>query len=117
MADFMYLFRGANPEELGFSPEQMQEHMQKWGAWMEDLTKQGKFKGGEPLVKGGKFVSGKEKAVTDGPYTESKDLIGGYLLVTADSLDDATELSKTCPIFEDGGSLEVREIRKLEAPA
>jgi len=53
----------------------------------------------------------KKKAITDGPFGETKDLVGGYLLVTAANLDAATELARGCPIFEsETGSVEVREV-------
>jgi hypothetical protein len=107
MADFMYLFRGGQPSG---SPEQMQQHMQKWGQWMKELSQKGQFKAGDPLEGGGKVLTGAKKVVTDGPFAEAKDLVGGYLLVKAETLDDATELAKGCPIFDVGGSVEVRPI-------
>ena len=110
MADFIYLFRGGAP--MG-SPEQMQAHMQKWRSWIEELGKQGHFKAGEPLDGKGKVVTGKQKVVTDGPYAEAKDLVGGYLLVAAEELGQAAELAKGCPIFEHGGSVEVRPVMKM----
>ena len=62
-----------------------------------------------------RVVAGKKKAVTDGPFGETKDLVGGYLLVTAASLDAATELARGCPIFDrDDGSVEVREVREMQ---
>jgi hypothetical protein len=111
MADFMYLFRGGVMDR---SPEQMQASMQKWRTWMDELGKKGHFKGGEPLEPAtGKVVSGKQKVVTDGPYAEAKDIVGGYLIVAAETLADATELAKGCPIFENGGTVEVRSIMKM----
>lgn len=110
MADFMYLFRGG--EQAG-SPEQMQQHMQKWGAWMKELGKQGHFKAGEPLERTGKVVKGTRKAVTDGPFAEAKDLVGGFLIVSAKDLDEAVALSKGCPIFENDGIVEVRPVMKM----
>jgi hypothetical protein len=111
MTDFLFLFRGGNTRPL--SPEEMQRSMQKWGAWMEGLSKAGTFKGGEPLEEGGKVVSGTRKLVTDGPFPESKEVVGGYLIVTAKDLGQAAEISKGCPIFEEGGSVEVRAIRPM----
>jgi len=112
MTDFLFLFRGG---ETGadVSPEEMQKHMQKWGAWIEKLSGAGQFKSGHPLDRGGKVVSGRGKLVTDGPFTESKEVVGGYLVVSAKSLDDAAELSKGCPIFESGGRVEVRAIQEM----
>ena len=111
MADFLYVFRGGGYQQL--SPEQMQKHMQVWGTWIGELSKRGQFKAGDPLEPAGKQVKGKKKVVVDGPFAEAKDLVGGYLLVTADSLDEATELARGCPILEVDGSVEVRPIRKM----
>lgn len=109
MSEFMFLFRGGQSGGTP-SPEEMQRSMQKWGAWIEQLSKAGKFKSGLPLDRGGKVVSGKNKLVTDGPFAESKEGVGGYLIVTARDISEAAEIAKGCPIFEDGGAVEVRAI-------
>jgi len=113
MADYLFLFRGGDAAMAKMSPEQMQQNMAKWMAWIEQLGKEGKFKAGEPLDREGKVLRGKKQAVTDGPYAESKDLVGGYLIVSAASLAKATEIARGCPIFEGDGSVEVRAIRPL----
>ena len=59
---------------------------------------------------GGKLVKGKQRTITDGPYAESKDVIGGYTLIEAKDLAEAAELSKGCPILEGGGVVEVRPV-------
>ncbi len=111
MANFLYVFRGG--ANVGASPQQMQEHMQKWGDWIQQLSKTGNFKAGEPLDAEGKVIKGRKKVVTDGPYAEAKDLVGGYLLISAKNLDEAVELSRGCPIFDSDGSVEVRPIRQM----
>jgi hypothetical protein len=110
MADYLYIFRNSEQQQ---SPEAMQAHMQKWMAWMKELTAKGHFKGGDPLEKTGKVVRGHAKKVTDGPFAEAKDVVGGYLLVQAKDLDQAVELSRGCPIFEHDGSVEVRAIMRM----
>lgn len=113
MANFLYIFRGGGGMSR-LSPQEMQQSMQKWGAWIQALTKTGNFKGGDPLEDGGKVLRGKKKVVTDGPYAEAKDLVGGYLLVSATSLDEATELARGCPGLEnENGIVEVRQIRAM----
>jgi hypothetical protein len=114
MSEFLYLYRGA---ERGGSPEQMQQRMRKWQAWMKALGEKGHIKDeGHPLERTGKLVKGKKKAVTDGPFAEAKDIVGGYTLIQAQDLDEAVELSKGCPIFEaESAVLEVRPIMTLSA--
>lgn len=111
MSEFVYLYRGG---ERSDSPEQSEQIMQKWVAWMEELGKKGHLKDrGQPLDAAGKVVRGKQKIVTDGPYTESKDVVGGYTLVEAKDLAQAAELSKGCPIFDAGGLVEVRPVMEM----
>ena len=57
-------------------------------------------------------MKGKKKTVVDGPFAEAKDLVGGYLLVTADNLDDAAELARGCPILEVDGAVEIRPLKE-----
>ena len=112
MKEYLFLFRGGDMPE---TPEAGQDHMQRWMEWMGDLSKQGKFVGAQPLDKNGKKVSGSKKMVTDGPFMEGKEMVGGYLICKADSLEEAVEISKGCPILEyDSGTIEVREIQELK---
>jgi hypothetical protein len=113
MSEFLYLYRGGEP--AGGSPEKMQQTMQKWMGWLKSLGEQGHIKDqGQPLERSGKLVKGRQKTVTDGPFAEAKDVVGGYTVVEARDLAQAVELSKGCPIFEtDGGVVEVRPIMKL----
>ncbi len=111
MSEFLYLYRGG---QRGRTPEQSQQIMQKWLNWMKDLTASGNLKDpGQPLEGEGKVVNGKG-TVTDGPFAEAKDLVGGFTLVEADTLARAAELARGCPILEVGGSVEVRPIMKMD---
>jgi hypothetical protein len=116
MSEFLYVYRNEVPSQsqAAPSPEQMQAVMQKWMAWMKALGEKGHLKDpGNPLEPTGKTVKGKQKTVTDGPYAESKDIVGGYSLVEARDIAQAVELSLGCPIFESGGFVEVRPIMKM----
>jgi hypothetical protein len=111
MGEFVYIYRGG---QRASSPAEGEKVMQKWVAWMEELGKNGHIKDrGQPLEDTGKVVRGKQKTVTDGPYTESKDLVGGYTLVEAKDLAQAAELSKGCPIFDTDGLVEVRPVMEM----
>src|SRR5215471_20794644 len=109
--DLVFLYRGGARDR---SPEQMQQVMQKWMAWMKDLGEKGHLiDRGQPLERAGKVVQGKQKTVTDGPFAEAKDVVGGYTLIEAEDLSEAVELSKGCPIFEVEGAVEVRPVMKF----
>lgn len=111
MNEFLFLYRGG---EASRSPEKMQQSMQKWMAWFKQLSENGHIKHpGHPLERAGKLVKGKQKTVTDGPFAEAKDVVGGYTLVEAKDIAQAVELSKGCPIFEVDGTVEVRPIMKM----
>ena len=117
MSQFLYLYRmtaDARQAAMG-TPEQAQQSMQRWMTWMQDLEKRGHLKDrGQPLERTGKVVRGQQKTVTDGPYTEAKDLVGGFTLVEARDIDEAVTLSHGCPILEGGGSVEVRPVMKMD---
>ena len=116
MSQFLYLYRmdpTARQAAMG-TPEAAQQSMQRWMKWLADLEAKGHLKDrGQPLDRGGKVVRA-NKAVTDGPYAETKDLIGGFTLVEARDIDQAVELSHGCPILEGGGSVEVRPIMQMD---
>lgn len=96
-----------------FDPEARQAHMQKWGAWMQQLAQEGKLVDGLPLERTGKVVKDAGAVIHDGPFTEGTEMVGGYLMVNAENLDAAVEISKGCPIYETGGSTEVRELGSM----
>lgn len=113
MEKFMFLFRGGDARKTQQSPEAMQQHMQKWMEWIAELQKKGKYVAGEPLNVEGKTVTGKKKVITDGPFVEGKEVVGGYFIVNAIDLNEAVQLSKDCPIFDYDGIVEVRPVQKL----
>jgi len=111
MNEFLFLYRGG---EAGGSPERAQQMMQKWMSWLKELGEKGHIKDqGQPLERTGKVVRGKQKTVTDGPFAETKDIVGGYTLIQARDLEQAVQLSKGCPIFEGDGAVEVRPVMKM----
>ena len=115
MEKFMYLFRGGeNHAHNAADSEAATKNMQAWMKWMESLGQKGILVGGEPLAPSGKQVNGSKKIVTDGPFMEAKELVGGYLIVNAKDINEAVEISKGCPIFEEDGKVEVRPVQKME---
>jgi hypothetical protein len=109
MKKYLYLFRSGDARSMGLTPEETQAHMAKWQTWMGGLAAKEILVDGLPLASEGKRLVGKSAVLTDGPYAEGKEVVGGYLIVKAGSLDEATDLAKGCPIFENDGSVEIRE--------
>ena len=117
MSEYLLLYRSTDEshrESMG-SPERAQQSMTKWRAWLKDMTENGHLKNlGQPLERVGKVVGGRKKIVTDGPYTELKDVVGGYSIIEANDLEHAAEIASGCPVLEFGGSVEVRPVLKLD---
>lgn len=96
-------------KELG--RENLQKYIAQNHAWLEQLMASGKVKAGQALARGGAIVSGKSgRNVTDGPFAESKEVIGGYLLLNVETLAEAVAIAKTCPCLAFGGKVEVRPL-------
>ena len=115
MSNFLYLFRGGDEAFNALSQEEKQAHMELWLSWMGGLREKGTLVDGLPLSEDGRVVRKRGELVTNGPFAEGAEMVGGYLIVSAASLDDAAEISKGCPIFDyDGAFVEVREIQSLD---
>ena len=111
--EYLLLFRSANWDK-GLSPQQLEDAMNRFLAWFEELKQQGKVKIGQPLEREGKIISGKNgRSVADGPFAESKEAIGGYFLLQVNSLDEAVAIAKQCPGLDYGLVVEVRPVADM----
>ncbi len=108
--EYMLLFRGPHWDR-GLSTDELQDAMDKVMAWFEGLNERGKIKGAQPLGGQGRVISGTDgRFVVDGPFTETKEAVGGYLVMQADSLNDVVEIAQSMPTLRYGISVEVRPI-------
>jgi hypothetical protein len=112
MTEFMLIFRNDYNPEMKPTPEQLQASIKKWQDWIGGIAAQGKFVSTNRLGFTGKTLK-PNNVVTDGPYAEVKEILGGYLILKAATIDEAIELAKGCPILFIGGHVEVRDILKL----
>ncbi len=110
MKDFMLIFLGPNYEDLNLSPEEIQGRMGKWFAWNDKMEKAGVLVGGDALTSTIKRVEGPKMTVTDVAASEVKELIGGYYVVKAKNFEEAIEIAKDYPDYDQNGSVEVREV-------
>ncbi len=112
MNEFMMLFRMTPMAEFQPTPEQMQQHIKHWQDWIGGIAAQGKFVSTNQLGFEGKTLK-PGGVVTDGPYAEVKEIVGGYIIVKADDAEDALKLAEGCPILFAGGHVEVRNIMQI----
>ena len=111
MDKFIYLFRGGNASAQTESVHK--DQMQKWTKWMESLGAKGSFVGGDPLLPIGKQVSGSKKITTSISSSETQELASGYIIINANDMSEAVEISKGCPILDLEGIVEIRPIQKM----
>jgi hypothetical protein len=116
MKEFLLLFRGGDTERKQLSPEQIQEHMKRWQQWIGSIAQNGQLVGAQPLENGGKVLSGTAKKLTDGPFMEGKEILGGYVLLKVKDIEEAIKISEGCPNLEaETGTVEIREIGAMTA--
>jgi hypothetical protein len=113
MKEYLLLLRGGKPM-TSKTVEEGKAEMQAWGVYMSNLGQNGQLIGGLPLVSGGVVVS--SSAIINEPVKSGiEGIIGGYLIVKANSIEQASELAKGCPHIANEGNIEVREIAPMPA--
>ncbi len=111
-AGYLLIFRESAPERYAaMTPEERRQALQRWNDWCDELAAQGRLQHGNTLAPAGRVVSSaRVTCAVDGPFAEAKELIGGYILLTAASLDEATALAEQCPSLPYGMTVEVRPV-------
>jgi hypothetical protein len=113
MKEYLLIFRTDYKNMQKNSPEEMQSMTKRWMDWIGGISAKNKLADrGNRLASGGKVVR-PDNVITDGPYSEIKESVGGYTLIKVDSYEEAVEIAKGCPILNIGGNVEVREISVL----
>lgn len=114
MDEYALIMRHEDGSKIA-SPEQMQIWMKQTMDWIGGIAAQNKFVSGTGLLFDGAKVIGHNKMATDGPFGEIKETIGGFMVVRAESVDEAVEFAKNCPVLQgEGNTMEVRRIAKNE---
>jgi hypothetical protein len=112
MEEFVLIMRHPDGKEVA-SPEQIQQWMQQTMDWIGGIAAQNKFVSGTGLPFDEARVVHSNKVVTNGPFGEIKETIGGFIIVKAESVEEAVEFAKGCPVLQgEGNSMEVRKIAK-----
>ena len=114
MDEFMLIFRHMDGKKVA-SPEQIQVWMKQTMDWIGGIAAQNKFSGGNGLPFEDAKVVWPNNVVTNGPFGEIKETIGGYVMVKANSVEEAVEFAKGSPILQgEGNSVEVRRVAKRD---
>jgi hypothetical protein len=110
MPNYLFIYRNSADAASKMTPQSLQQQMQKWQTWIGEALKKGWMTNpGDALKREGRVVNAK-LAVTDGPFVEAKEIVGGFSIVQAENLAAASELAKGCPGLLVGGSVEVRPL-------
>ena len=110
----MLIFRHEDGAKVA-SPEQLQSWMKQTMDWIGGIAAQNKFSGGNGLPFDDSRVVHHNKVVTNGPFGEIKETIGGYIIVKADSVEEAVEFARGCPVLQgEGNTVEVRKLAKRD---
>jgi hypothetical protein len=113
MPNFLLLLHQEPGRYGNLSPEEIQKILGGYIAWREALVKRNKMRAGEKLTNdGGRQLrtEGGKLSVTDGPYSESQEILGGFFMIEAADYDEAVEIAKTCPHVGEGKRIEVRQV-------
>ena len=109
MPRFLFVYRGGSAAAAKLAPEEMQKHMKQWEQWIGEAMQKGwMVEPGDALTQEGRVVNA--KVVTDGPFVEAKEIVGGFSIVQADTIEAAAQLAKGCPGVLIGGTVEVRPL-------
>jgi hypothetical protein len=110
MAKFLFIYRRGQDVGAGISPEKMQQTLERWRVWIGDALRQGwMLDSGDALTQEGRVVR-PTQLITDGPFVEAKEIVGGFSVIQADTLAAAAQLAQGCPALLSGGSVEVRPL-------
>lgn len=115
---YLLIFRETSLDAYdALSPDERRQAMGRWNGWCDELAAQGRFLGGNTLESAGRVISaapgipaGRRARASDGPFAEAKELVGGYFLLSAAGLDEATAIAERCPFLEYGMTVEVRPV-------
>jgi hypothetical protein len=117
MPEYVLLLHESPNVFAGLGPEEIQEIIQRYKRWRESLAERGHPAGGKKLREGtGRVMKagGGKTVITDGPYTETREVIGGFFSFAAESYEQALELARDCPHLQ-YGTIEIREVERIAA--
>ena len=116
MSNYLLLLHNPLNRPRPSSPDAFLAVTKEYMAWTDKIRAEGRHKAGDKLTDDpGKVIraEGGRTSVTDGPYAESKEVVGGYYIISAGDYEEAVRVAQTCPHLKFGGRIEVRQIDKM----
>jgi len=114
MKEFLMVFRNEGMGDYRPTQAEMEAVEKEWNNWFGSIAAQGKLGGGHrPGFEGKTIHAG--NVITDGPYAEVKEILMGTTVLKVDTMEEAIEIAKGCPILKEGGTVEVRDIMMMNA--
>jgi len=110
MNNYLVLFREGDGREDVHSEEEIRKHRASWKSWFEEWSGKDRIAGGSGLTLNGRLIDA-NRGVVDGIHHNGKEIVGGFLILKAGSLDEAAGIARSCPIYEFDGYSEVREMQ------
>ncbi|MBS1530555.1 MAG: hypothetical protein JSU01_09625 [Bacteroidetes bacterium] len=110
MERFLILVREPDGRAVTPTEEETKAHRANWNKWFEKYGKSGNLQGGSALSLNGKMIKGRDAAIINDIHKTGTEIVGGYLLIQAENLDEAVAIAREIPVFEVDGYLEVREL-------
>ncbi|MES2439508.1 MAG: YciI family protein [Verrucomicrobiota bacterium] len=107
--EYLMILRNTDWDE-GLAVEEIARVVDEYTRWFDRMLTEGKITGGRPLLSGGRVVGKEGGMISDGPFIESKEAIGGYIVVRAGDFDEAVEIVRTFPPVRLGVRVEIREL-------
>ena len=111
MKNFIVLFREPDGRTERHPEENIAKHQANWKAWFDKWSATGKLTGGSGLTMNGKLVKGRDKQILNCIHYNGTEIVGGFLLLKAENLEEAVSIAASCPIYEFDGYAEVREMQ------
>jgi hypothetical protein len=110
--EYLMILRNTDWDE-GLTVDEITRAVEEYTAWFDRMLAAGKVAGGRPLLAGGRVVGKQDGRISDGPFIESKEAIGGYIIIRAGNYDQAIEIVKTFPPVQRGVQVEIRELTQV----
>lgn len=111
MKNYIVIFREPDGRTVEHTADEISQHQANWKSWFDKWGKEGRLNGGSGLTLNGRILKGDGNDIIDGIHKNGTEIIGGFLLLKVEDLDEATTIMKACPIFEFGGYAEIREMQ------